>query len=154
MALRMLSQFSDHTKDAERIMSLLYLRDLVTALKLVESKSRLTTAFKAVCTTAHPPGKKQNKTTSQQKRFVGSRCVPSPAQPCPGPVYPSSWSPYLLCDPQFEYPGPREDLVSPSSEILGQYCICSGGLDVYFHVSSLKQIWVFLSARPTTEPDT
>lgn len=51
----MLSQSFDDTEGAETIMSLLCLRDLVMALKLIRIKTRWTTAFKAVHTMVHSP---------------------------------------------------------------------------------------------------
>lgn len=51
----MLSQSSDYIEGAEMIISLLCLRDLVMALKLIRIKTRWTTALKADHTVTHSP---------------------------------------------------------------------------------------------------
>ena len=128
------------------IISLLCLRDLVMALKLIRIKTRWTTALKADHTMTHSPFlytplAKQNLSPLLVCSFL--RLILFPGQPTPAPGAPAS----LVI---FKHPGPCEDVVSPSSEISGQYCICYGSLDACLYSCLWKQIWVLMPARPTT----
>lgn len=71
------------------------------------------------------------------------RLILFPGQSTPAPGAPAS----LVI---FKHPGPCEDVVSPSSEISGQYCICYGSLDVCLYSCPWKQIWILMPVCPST----
>lgn len=128
------------------IIPLLCLRDLVMALKLIRIKTRWTTASKADHTVTHSPFlytllAKQNLSPLLVYSFL--RLILFPGHSTPAPGAPAS----LVI---FKHPGPCEDVVSPSSEISEQYCICYGSLDVCLYSCPWKQIWVLMPVCPTT----
>lgn len=127
-------------------MSLLCLRDLVTALKLIRIKTRQTIAFKAVHTMTHSPFlytplAKQNLSPLPMYSFLSLILFPGQSTPAPGAP---------ACTGIFKHPGPCEDVVSPSSEISEQYCICYGSLNVCLYSCPLKQIGVLIPVLPIT----